>query len=299
MQTANTSPESLTCSVVVPIRNNPQGQLRIDQWIDQPSSSFLEIVIVQDCLNSKDGEEIRNLLEAKNKKSVLYFEGNFGNPGAARNFGLSKSTSDWVAFWDADDIPQVDRFLRVLREAHEREAEIVIGSFQVRHDNEKSFLMNSDVKYPNELFDQIVINPGLWRFAFKRELLQGSKFPVSSMGEDQAFISSVSMFDRKRFQSNEVIYDYFIGEHGHLTNNLKLMRDMKISFELLNQNRKNQTSESRRLTESLIIKQLLTSFKRGNLSLKIWAITNLFKTFLLSPSNSSRALILLLFWRSR
>ena len=281
MQTANTSPKRFTCSVVVPIRNNPQGQLRLNQWIDKPGSTFLELVIVQDCLNSKEGEEIRNLLEAKNKRNLLYFEGNFGNPGAARNFGLAKSTSEWVAFWDADDIPHVDQFLQVLLEARESQAELLIGSFQVRKDFDQISPIRNYIKHPNKLIDEIIMNPGLWRFAFKRELLGGSKFPISSMGEDQAFISSVSIFDRKIFQSDKVIYDYYIGEHGHLTNNLKLMENMKVSLESLFRNRKRQKSESRRLTQSFIVKQLITSFKRGTPSLKIWAITNLFHTFLL------------------
>jgi glycosyltransferase involved in cell wall biosynthesis len=299
MQTANTSSETFICSVVVPIRNNPQVQLRLDQWIDTPSARFLEIVIVQDCLNYKEGEEIRNWLEARNKKNQLYLEGNFGNPGAARNFGLAKSTSDWIAFWDADDVPDVNRFLTVLRQAQESEAELLIGSFRVRRDRDQSHQVRNYINRPNKLIDEIVMNPGLWRFAFKRELLKGSKFPISSMGEDQAFISSLSIFNRKIFQSDEVIYNYYTGEHGHLTNNLKLMGDMKVSLELLNHNRKRQNSESKRLTQSLIVKQLITSLKRGNPSLKFWAITELFHAFLLNPLNSSRAVILLLSWRSR
>jgi glycosyltransferase involved in cell wall biosynthesis len=299
MQTSNKLPNRFECSVIVPVKNHPQSQLRLDQWINEPACSFLEIIVVQDCLNSREGEEIRSLLEPKKNGNLLYFEGNFGNPGAARNFGLSKSTTDWVAFWDADDIPHVEQFLRVLHEARGKEAEILIGSFHVRYDAEYSYHASSLAKLPKNVFDQIVLQPGLWRFAFKRSLLDQAKFPISSMGEDQAFISSVSIFDRKIFQSNEVIYDYFIGEFGHLTNNQKLMGDMKISLKFLKQNRKNQESDSRRLTEFLIVKQILTSLKRGNLALRIWAVATLFCSFSVSPVSSSQALKLFAFWRTK
>jgi glycosyltransferase involved in cell wall biosynthesis len=299
MQTSNKIPHRFVCSVIVPVRNNLLSQLRLVQWIDNPACDLLEIIVVQDCVNSREGAQIRSLLEAKNSRNLVYFESDFGNPGSARNFGLSRSTSDWVAFWDADDIPHVERFLEVLHEARENEAEILIGSYQVRYDAENSAPVSNFDKLPKTVFDQIVLHPGLWRFAFKRSLLNQARFPASSMGEDQAFISSVAIFDRKIFRSSKVVYDYFTGEFGHLTNNQKLMGDMKISLKFLNQTRKNQESDSKRLTEFLIVKQILTSLKRGNLPLRIWAAATLFRAFSVSPISSSQALKLFFFRRGK
>jgi hypothetical protein len=74
---------------------------------------------------------------------------------------------------------------------------------------------------------------------------------------------------------------------------------MKISLKFLKQNRKNQESDSRRLTEFLIVKQILTSLKRGNLALRIWATATLFGSFFVSPVSSSQALKLFAFWKTK
>jgi glycosyltransferase involved in cell wall biosynthesis len=273
--------------------------MRLSDWIDNPECVNLEIIVVQDCLDFLGGTEIRNLVEGKRKKNVKYIEGNYGNPGNARNIGLASATSEWVTFWDSDDLPQTKKFLLALDEAKKNESVILISSFQIRNDADNSLIKTQYVNSQGELLYDLALNPGLWRFAFNIRQINAGRFPSSSMGEDQAFIASMSIFEREVYLSKEVVYEYFTGASGHLTNNRDLMRDMKISLRDLRQLARTQKDDSRNLTYLFVIKQTLSCLKKGNLFLKIWAIAWIVFHLFRNPTKSLKGIILFLFKEER
>lgn len=285
--------DNATCSVIVPVKNSSEGKIRVGNWLTSDYSKQIEVIIVQDCVDSFAGAELRFLFESWGLDNLKYVEGNFGNPGSARNAGLQSVTGDWFAFWDADDLPDVCKFLDSLSKAQAGATEVMIGSFQIGSHSTERIISVHEISASTDLLKEITLRPGLWRFAFKTKDFGHLRFPASSMGEDQVFISAISIFDHKIYRTNENIYTYFTGVPGQVTSNHGLMRDMRVSIKQLQSLLLEQSGYSQKITISFICKQNLTCIKRGSIQLKITAFMSLFLLLIGKTSDSFQAIRLI------
>lgn len=267
----------------MPVLGNSQGIIRIGDWITQEKCKHLELIIVQDCENSEEGSKIRQYIKSLQLSDIKYYEGNFGNPGGARNMGLLNASCGWVTFWDADDLPNVDKFLEFLQLANEANAQVAIGSFSCRSENLGGKVANYEIQESTNILIELTLRPGIWRIALKKSEFETNRFPLSSMGEDQVYISSLSIFDKRVFISNKIIYNYIIGVPGQLTSKIESMSDMKISIKKLDNLVNSLKGNSQKIAKFYIFKQSFTCLKRGSFALKLWSVGKLVTSGLKYP----------------
>jgi hypothetical protein len=66
-------------------------------------------------------------------------------------------------------------------------------------------------------FFKTVRNPGIWRWAFQRPIIDGVFFPNLLMGEDQVFLANLNIDWLKVYRGKENVYDYIQGNPSQLT----------------------------------------------------------------------------------
>lgn len=92
----------INCDVVIPtFRNNNTINRAIDSVLNQ-SVSPNKIIIVDDYSNDEEYLNILKKLESKEFIEIIYLDKNSG-PGTARNKGIMRSRSKYIAFLDSDD----------------------------------------------------------------------------------------------------------------------------------------------------------------------------------------------------
>lgn len=93
-------------------------------------------IIVVDNGSTDDGPERVRRFAADDHRVRLWSSGKRG-PGAARNFGLTQATGEWVLFLDADDLIEADYLQTQLAAATEHpEADIIAGLWQEFRDGD-------------------------------------------------------------------------------------------------------------------------------------------------------------------
>ncbi len=80
-------------SIIIPVFNRPEVFERSLASALEQTYSNIEIIVVDDGSNPS--------ITIENKRVQLFHQANKGAP-AARNFGFSKSSGEYVIFWDAD-----------------------------------------------------------------------------------------------------------------------------------------------------------------------------------------------------
>jgi glycosyltransferase involved in cell wall biosynthesis len=199
-------------SIVVPVHNmagrleNLENSLKMTQELGLP----IQFVLVQD---GKDSGTQKELSDLSKKYHAVFIEVDLGSPGLARNAGIEFCNSPWIAFWDSDDQGNPHEVMKEILQVMPKK-KVIVGSFR-EMDLEKCQL--SRLRKPSRFLSSLMINPGIWRFVFKRDFVGENRFPKSSMGEDQVFLAKLQIDSELLMQSSSSFYTYFTNVPNQLT----------------------------------------------------------------------------------
>ena len=218
-------------SIVVPIGGFPNGSQKLKTWINPGTKADIEIILVLDTDDLEVAREIEELVASLPNLSLQVVQSSARNPGAARNLGMEKATSEWVCFWDSDDTGLVDQILSDVELGRQNQADLVVGRFTritVSKDNE--IIEEHTSREPT--LEGIYLNPGLWRIIFRRSFIQDYRFSDLRMAEDQVFIFGLLQKSPKILFSNSVSYQYYDYPSNQLTKSRNALDDLPHALEL-------------------------------------------------------------------
>ena len=268
--------------VVVPVTKMAGKLQNLKGWLDKSPEYSISVCLVHDIKDSETGLELAELVNQINSKSIVLVEGEYGNPGAARNKGLESINSKWIAFWDSDDMPNLEVAFSGLETASQ-DCQLLVFDFETKNDvtgetrpNYLEFLEGRD------LIREIASHPGLWRFIFSSDLLKEVSFPHLTMAEDQIFLSRLEPETKRICHIPEVEYTYTIFREGQLTLNKLAIQDLKHSIkELLTKDK--LMSEFNMV---ILIRQILTLVKRGTFKSRIYLLRAVYRIMINSDFQS-------------
>lgn len=277
---------SFSATVICPVWNM-RGRLQfLEKWVSEISvDPQIETIIVHDFSNKADREELQQICSSH--RSIKLIEGQFGNPGSARNAGLSICRGKRVVFWDCDDEPNVTRFLGLLKSEEAKDSDVCIARFNIFNEMKKS--ISEDSSWSDNFlqdYETFALNPGIWRMIFKRELLTNIRFDPLKMAEDQLFICQAMLEAKIVTFSDDQIYTYFVGSTHHLTKNKDALQDllpaMKKTKSLF---RKNMRVEMKLLLNLMTARQFISGLKYGNVQTKFGLLAcSIERGFIFRPS---------------
>lgn len=280
--------KSILLTVVTPVARMADRLQNLRSWITNLGDMPLEVILVHDRQDLRTGYELASIARTLNDSRVVIIEGEFGGPGLARNVGLEAAHGEWVCFWDSDDIPEVEEFFSMVHKANALEFECVVGGFTAEHDvthANKVHLLSSN--YLNE----IALNPGIWRFAFRRMAIDNLRFSKLLMAEDQIFLANLGIPDRKIQIHSKSVYKYFIGESFHLTRRKEALADLPKSIDLILKILQEPFTKNTDFVTMLLSRQVLTAIKRCEYPLKLKVIKTYALELLRSPRNVLNSLL--------
>ena len=188
----------------------------IKQWLPFIDFTKFQVIIVQDNLKKSvalELQEITNALADIDNGNLIVETVAYKNIGKSRNAGLRLAIGEWIAFWDSDDIPEPSLFSKMVGAAVKAEADLAVGQFSEKNETGEVILRNGMDSIPD-----LITDPGIWRLAFRRSIIEEIQFPGYSMGEDQVFlyralqnIGHIQWFDF-------CVYTYRVGNPNQITN---------------------------------------------------------------------------------
>lgn len=206
--------KKILLSVVIPVHRIDDRSTQLELVIKSISNLPIQLVFVQD--NYFSDFNLFEKMSGMDSEQICVVSGKFGNPGAARNFGLKYTSGEWTAFWDSDDFPRIPEFVRMVMYAELKNVDIVAGYFDKVETTIETQVSNR--KFSKAFLQlQILLNPGLWRFAFKTDSIESMEFPELVMAEDQIFLMNriVKLSDICCY--SEVVYQYLTDSPNQVT----------------------------------------------------------------------------------
>jgi glycosyltransferase involved in cell wall biosynthesis len=266
---ASINRESIRLTVVTPVARMAGRLQNLNSWISTMDDPSVEIILIHDIQDEKTGVELQHLVRQLNDSRIVMIEGIFGAPGLARNAGLAIAKGEWVCFWDSDDVPQTRKFFQMVELANAENSECAVGEFTAVHDLS---LKTKRHTLTDDYLNEIAIHPGIWRFAFKREALDGLKFSSLRMAEDQLFIAEFGIATRRLLVFPHSVYQYFLGEDFHLTRSKSARRDLPEAVDRSFSLAKAQNESDFRFTSILLCRQAITTLRVGDSKLRLQVV---------------------------
>lgn len=215
-------------SIVIPIHKSTEELTFLETSIRRARNSSLpvEFILIQDGQNY----ELESRLEFLAREyDLLYVTVDNSSPGLTRNTGLKLASSEWVTFWDCDDIGHAKEILKALEDVNPSQ-QIVIGNFCINNFKTKQ-ITYCRMKWKK--LESLMVNPGLWRFVFRNSFVENEKFSELRMGEDQLFLCKLRMNHSIIKFADEVFYTYSKNIQGQLTSNSEAKNDLILAVEEL------------------------------------------------------------------
>ena len=257
-------PYSLDLSVVIPVGNLENDFENIISIANESQEYGIQIVLVLDKQSNQSKELLNQKIEDNNWQDILVPSGDWGNPGSARNLGLTLCNRTFIAFWDSDDKPDFQGIRELLHEIQGEKYDAGIGRFRIRKNNSIRLEIGFDdqIKLEN-ITERIVSNPGVWRFIFRRNFIEKVLFPDYSSAEDQLFLQRFFALEPRIWVSNQAVYTYVQGGGNQLTKSNKVSGQtaqvVKTGISEFSKSR----VKHQNLIDALILKQIVTVAKFG------------------------------------
>jgi glycosyltransferase involved in cell wall biosynthesis len=249
-------------SIVIPITKMHGKMTDLKISITKALELGAEIIIAHDFRDKKTSAELQQFIFQSKNKNLILTEEKFGNPGSARNAGIYLSQRDYLAFWDADDEPNVDLFIDFFKEVETNQADIGIAEYSVRDERRRIQHYSLPGEFLDFCWKKIAIQPGLWRMIFKAEISRKIEFPPLRMGEDQIFLASFLNISQTSLISHLDVYTYLLGVDGQLTSDKIAISDLNDSLDILEGIiHKFDNLQGKGIVEVMYLKMLLSSTK--------------------------------------
>ena len=266
-------------AVIVPVSRMSTKLDNLRQWLRTVDFESIEVILVHDIQDIDTGRELKEI--TLKIPQIQLIEARYGSPGMARNAGLDLAKNEWIVFWDSDDLPEVEEVIEMIEIAANGNFAVAVGGFTVQSLTSPNLhslhLIENSVS--GKLFEEFGMQPGLWRWAFRNEIIGKIRFKAFRMAEDQCFLFDLNLAGQRIYVHPKSVYTYFVGDEQQLTNNSKALSDLLKSVPYLMRSIKGSNASKSEFGALLITRQVLTALKRGVLSTKILMIIQVMKFF--------------------
>ncbi len=250
--------KTFTLCAVIPV-SRMAGKLELfKSWVLDGQNYSIYFVIVHDWRDQETENELTSFLSTLGTENYSYISSKFGSPGMARNAGISMAVGDWLAFWDSDDLPNLNNVMAAIR-ASESKDEVLIGNYeQFESENGK----RTEIDLRKNWLESVSMNPGLWRMVLRREAVGTTIFSDLLMGEDQLFLVEFRIFERQVKIFRDTFYSYQIMQNSQATKKKSSLKDLTRSVTLTRE--AIGTLEPTNLVwyQRMLVRQSLTALKR-------------------------------------
>lgn len=253
----------LDLTAVIPVRVLNESTYALVSKIQEAVENNVKIIVVVNNRDETVRRKISSSLSNISKINLNIMQSENESPGAARNLGIEKCTSQYITFWDADDLPVVPEVCTLtLAVQNQPSASIGVGSFRIEDAQSGETLSVNVCADRRKLESYLVINPGIWRWVFSINRVESTRFQIFSMGEDQDFIADINPGLEEIIYTEEVTYIYKKGWKNQLTQSSESIDQIADSIVYMISKASDESGNSWRI--KLLCRQFATGLKRGS-----------------------------------
>jgi len=207
-----------TVDIIVPVYNSKKYIIATINSILRQSYKSWNLIIIDDCSNDGTYEILKSIQRKYNKdnKIFLYKQNINRGQGEARNFGLHKSKSTFLAFIDSDDVWEKNKLKNQIEFMWKNNYNFTYSDYISVKDKKKHKL----IRVPNSYdYNSFVRNTSIATstMIIKRSYINNICFPSEKLCED--FYFKCLILKKTKAYKCPSVYSYYRIRNNSLQNN--------------------------------------------------------------------------------
>ena len=208
-------------SIIVPV-HNAEKYLHdcISSILSQTFKDF-ELILINDGSNDKSGAICDEF--AKKDSRIKVIHKTFGGASTARNCGLEATIGKYIGWIDADDYISPDMYTILYNLVKGYNADIaecqyyMINGNHVTRSGEEGPIVSGSGDFMLKQFFSAQMKPSLVTKLYKREILEGIRFPVGRKHQDCYVNMSIALTSKTYVRIQTPLYYYIVRENSITT----------------------------------------------------------------------------------
>ena len=212
-------------SIIVPVYNVELYLERCMTSILNQTYKNLEIILVDDGATDASSKMCDEYAKQDDRIKVVHKAN--GGLSDARNAGLAIATGSYIGYVDSDDWIELDMYERMHKACVENNAQLSVCRYASEY-KDKTVLGGNDTVVSlnrDELLEvyisghnEYIIYNSVWSKLFKKELVDGMRFPKGRNSEDIMYTTKAFCKLEKAVYIDSCLYHYVLDREGSIMN---------------------------------------------------------------------------------
>ena len=256
-------------TAIIPVHNWDKVLDNIKYLINLKDINKFKIIFILDSCPSYAENDLKELLFLIKNINFIILNRNYNSAAESRNEGLSLVDTEWVCFWDSDDLPNLNGFYNLYSSVSSENVDLVVGQIRTAYIRNGLEIKSRTTKTSSHL--TLALDLGFTRILYKSLFIRELFFSKYKIGEDILFLAEIICKKPSIIFSQALVYK-LLQLYSRLVEAKSMQKDemvkgfyILVTFKVLSG-----------ILKRVIVKNLRLSFTVVVYLIKLFTIKNLY-----------------------
>jgi hypothetical protein len=193
-------------TAIIPIHNWDKVSDNIKYLVNLKDIHKFKIIFILDSCPLYAENNLKELLFSTKNINFIVLNRNYNSAAESRNEGLSIVDTEWLCFWDSDDLPNLNEFYNLYTSVSSENVDLVVG--QMRTDYLRNGLEIKSKKTKTSSLLTLALDLGFTRILYRTLFIKELFFSKYKIGEDILFLAEIICKKPSIIFSQALVYNY-------------------------------------------------------------------------------------------
>jgi len=193
-------------TAIIPIHNWNKVSDNIKYLLNLKDIHKFKIIFILDSCPLYVENDLKALLSSIKNINFTILNRSYNSAGESRNEGLSIVDTEWLCFWDSDDLPNLNEFYNLYTSVSSENVDLVVGQIRTAYVRNGLEIKSKTTKTSSHL--TLALDLGFTRILYRSLFIKKLFFSKYKIGEDILFLTEIICKKPSIIFSQALVYNY-------------------------------------------------------------------------------------------
>jgi|688.fasta_scaffold460019_2 hypothetical protein len=193
-------------TAIIPVHNWDKVSDNIKYLVNLKDIHKFKIIFILDSCPLYAENDLKELLLSTKNINFTVLNRDYNSAAESRNEGLSIVDTEWLCFWDSDDLPNLNEFYNLYTSVSSENVDLVVGQIRTSYLKNGLEIKSTTTKTSSHL--TLALDLGFTRILYRSLFIKKLFFSKYKIGEDILFLAEIICKKPSIIFSQALVYNY-------------------------------------------------------------------------------------------